>query len=505
MKYIDYWLGRITMYRLLLYYLIALLAAAVGLNWIGQLQYNWLAITFSASYLTVICLVTNKVFADVFEAPVNMESVYLTALILALIITPYKNPHDLLFLTAAGGLAISSKFILAIRGKHIFNPAAVAVALTAAGAGQAASWWVGTTPMLPFVLIGGLLVVRKIRRGQMVLSFLAAATVSTLVVSITNHHALLGSLKTTALHSSLFFLAFVMLTEPQTSPTTKGKQRWYGVLAGALFPPQVHVFNVHSTPELTLLVANAFSYIVSPKTNLLPRLLNKEVIAPDSLDFVFAPNRRLSYKPGQYMEWTLPHKSPDFRGTRRYFTLASSPTEKNVRLGVKFYDEGSSFKEAMLAMDRHTPIAAGQLGGDFVLPKNRSQKLVFIAGGIGITPYRSMVKYLLDTDDQRPVTLLYSEKEPKQFAYVDVFREAKDRLGIKTVYTITKPKAVPPGWRGRTGQITAHMIKEEVPDYAERLFYISGPPTMVAAVQSTLRGLGVPSHMIKTDLFTGYA
>lgn len=505
MRYVDHWLDRITMYRLLLYYLIALLAAAVGLNWFGQLQYNWLAITFSACYLTAVCWVTNKVFAYVFEAPVNTESVYLTALILALIITPYKNPHDLLFLTAAGGLAISSKFILAIRGKHIFNPAAVAVALTAAGAGQAASWWVGTTAMLPFVLIGGLLVVRKIRRGQMVLSFLVAATISTLLVGVIDHHALLGSLKTTALHSSLFFLAFVMLTEPQTSPATKGKQRWYGVLAGALFSPQIHIFNVHSTPELTLLAANAFSYLVSPKTNLLPKLLKKEVIAPDSLDFVFAPGRRLSYKPGQYMEWTLPHKSSDFRGTRRYFTLASSPTEKNIRLGVKFYDSGSSFKEAMLAMDRHTPIAAKQLGGDFVLPKDRSQKLAFIAGGIGITPYRSMVKYLLDTDDQRSVTLLYSEKEPKQFAYVDVFREAKNRLGIKAVYTITRPKAVPAGWRGRTGHITARLIEEEVPDYAERLFYISGPPTMVAAIKETLLGLGIHRSKIKTDLFTGYA
>ena len=505
LKPIDYLLNRITMYRLVLYYLIALLLAAIGLSLAGYVQFNALSIAFSAGYLTIICWLSNKVFAYYFEVPVNVESVYITALILALIVTPYKIPHDILFLTAVGGLAIASKFILAIRKKHIFNPAAVAVALTAVGAGQTASWWVGTSYLLPFVVIGGLLVIRKTNRGFMVLSFFVAAAVSTLITSLMTHHAVLATLQTTALHSSLFFLAFVMLTEPFTSPTTRHKQLWYGVLAGLLFPPEIHFFSLYSTPELALLVANVFAYIVSPKVKLLLTLKERIPIATDTVNFVFKPKQHITYKPGQYMEWTLPHDSPDNRGNRRVFTLASSPTEDTLQIGVKFYPESSSFKHAMFNMNDQTKVAAGQLGGDFVMPDDRSRKLVFIAGGIGITPYRSMVKYMLDTNERRDITLLYFAKNSHELSYTNIFNAAARLLGLKVVYTVTDLEAVPPDWQGQTGPVSAQMLASSVPDYQDRLFYISGPHNMVSAVQGILRSMDVPNHQIKTDYFSGYA
>lgn len=494
------------MYKLVLYYLVGLVAAAIGLSMLGYLDYSPYAIAFNAGYLTIICWLTNKVFAYVYEAPVNYESLYITALILTLIVTPIKVPHDILFLTAVAGLAIASKFILAINKKHIFNPAAVAVALMAFGPGQTASWWVGSVYLLPFVVVGGLLLTRKIQRGSMVMSYLLAVVSSTIVISILTHHDAWANLQKSILHSALLFLAFVMLTEPMTSPATKVRQRWYGVLAGLLFPPQLHVFSVYSTPELSLIVANVFSYFVSPKSKLLPRLSQKLVTSPDTMDFVFAPGQRVDYKPGQYMEWTLPHHKPDARGTRRYFTLASSPTEDTLRLGVKFYPKGSSYKQAMLAMNNTSQVASGQLGGDFVLPDDPSQKLVFIAGGIGVTPFRSMIKYLVDTDDRRDVAMFYSAKNPQEFVYTDVFDVAAKAFGLKMIYTITdlNQGAVPDGWRGKTGFITADMMVDEVPDYMKRLFYISGSHSMVTAMQGMLRSLGVARHRIKTDYFPGY-
>ncbi|MBI5906649.1 RnfABCDGE type electron transport complex subunit D [Candidatus Saccharibacteria bacterium] len=504
MKYVDYFLDRITMYRLVLYYLIGLLLAAVGLSIFGSLGYKPASIAFSAVYITLVCWISNRLFAYVFKAPVNVESVYITALILALIVTPIRTSHDLIFLTAIGGLAIASKFILAIKNKHIFNPAAVAVALTAAGAGQSASWWVGSLSILPFVVIGGLLVVRKIKRFTMVLSFFGAVIMSTVLVNIalSSHSDALFILQKTAFHSSLFFLAFIMLTEPLTSPATKGKQIWYGILAGTLFPPQIHIFNTYSTPELTLLVANVYAYLVSPKYKLMPTFIKKVNIAHNSLDFIFRPDRRVSYKPGQYMEWTLTHNNSDSRGNRRYFTLASSPTEEDLRLGVKFYPGGSSFKKAMLAMDESTPIAAGQLGGDFTLPDDQTKKLAFIAGGIGITPVRSMVKYMLDTNQNRSATLLYSGSTGKDFAYIDVFSEAERRKILKATYTITE--SAPQGWHGQTGYINKQMIINQIPDYMDRLFYISGSHSLVTAVSDALHSIGVSRHQIKIDFFPGY-
>jgi ferredoxin-NADP reductase/Na+-translocating ferredoxin:NAD+ oxidoreductase RnfD subunit len=504
MKIIDDFIDRITMYRLLLYYLGVLLGVAMLLGALGRMPYSPMAIAESTAYLLLVCWFTNRVFAYVFEAPANPESSLITALILALIITPPASMQGYLFLSAAAGLAIASKYVLAIRRQHLFNPAAVAVALTALGPRQTASWWVGTAQLAPLVIVGGLLLVRKIRRGHMVGIFLVTAFAAVIVMAALHGGNVLQTAHNTALHSSLFFLAFVMLTEPLTSPTMLRQQRWYGLVAGLLFPPQVHLLGLYSTPELVLVASNAFSYIISPKVKLLPRLTQKISWGPSTKDFIFTPGRKFKYKPGQYMEWTLPHQNVDNRGSRRYFTLASSPTEKDLRLGVKFYPKGSSFKKAMWSMNPATPVAAGQLGGDFTLPRDKQRKLVFIAGGIGITPFRSMLKYLIDTGDKRVVTLLYSERDPVELAYRDVLGAARQELGARIVYTITGQNISPPPGM-RAGYITPQLIAAEVPDYKDRLFYISGSHHMITAVKDNLRSLGVEDHNIKIDFFPGYA
>jgi ferredoxin-NADP reductase/Na+-transporting NADH:ubiquinone oxidoreductase subunit NqrB len=504
---VDKLLDRITMYRLLLYYLIALVIAAMGLSALGNLHFSAVAIGVSTVILVIACWVINKTLAAIFEAPTNVESVYITALILALIIAPMSS-YTLInvgFLLAASGLAMASKYILTIGKKHIFNPAAVAVALTALGPRQSASWWIGTTVMLPFVLIGGVLVVRKIRRGRMVLSFFISSLLATVVYTLLAKGNVFSVLDKTLLTSAMFFLGFVMLTEPLTTPPTAKKQTCYAVLAGILFPPQFHILSLYSTPELVLVVSNVFSYIISPKTKLFPTLLHKDRITPDSVDFVFNPNHKFSYTPGQYMEWTLQHAETDNRGSRRYFTLASSPTESNIRIGVKFYQQSSSYKQALLAMMRETPIVAAQVAGDFVLPKDSQQKLVFIAGGIGVTPYRSMIQYLIDTKEPREITMFYSARTADHFAYQEVFEQARQEIGLNTIYAVTGKDASTSNRYTRPGRINAKMIRAEVPDYQQRLFYISGTQALVAAMQHMLRGMGVPSHQIKVDFFSGYA
>jgi ferredoxin-NADP reductase/Na+-translocating ferredoxin:NAD+ oxidoreductase RnfD subunit len=504
MNFIDSRLDRITMYRLLLYYLIGLLGAAMLLSALGYLSFNPLAIAISAAYLTGISVVSNRIFAAVFHVPSNPESSLITALILALIITPPTSAPSFVFLTAAAGLAIASKYILAIRGRHIFNPAAIAVALTAIAAGESASWWVGSAVLAPAVIIGGVLLVRKIRRGQMVAIFLLSAVATTAIFAIMGHASLVGAIQKTFLQSSLLFLAFVMLTEPLTSPGQASQQRWYAMLAGVLFPPQIHLLGLYSTPELVLVVSNIYAYIVNPKVKLLPKLLQKVSWGPNTADFVFALDQPISYLPGQYMEFTLPHQKPDERGSRRYFTLASSPTENTLRLGVKFYPEGSTFKQALKSMTATTPFAAAQLGGDFVLPDDPNRKLAFIAGGIGITPFRSMIKYLVDTNDHRSVTLLYSERDANALAYGDVFEDAQTKLQTKIVYTLTGANTtVPTGMFA--GSITTELIQSEIPDFSERLFYISGPHSMVTAIRAALKSIGVPEHNIRIDFFPGYA
>ena len=495
------------MYKLLFYYLIGLLLAAIGLSATGVLHFGVGDIIFSTLILVVSCWIINKVFAEIFHAPTYVESVYITALILALIIAPMTS-HTILnitFLLAASGLAMASKYILTIRKKHIFNPAAIAVALTALGPRQSADWWVGTAALLPFVLIGGLLLVRKTRRGRMVFTFFITTLLATVTYSLLTKGSVGTSLHDTLFTSSMFFLGFVMLTEPLTTPPTGKKQSWYAIFVGLIFPPQFHILSLYSTPELALIAGNVFSYIISPKTKLFPTLKQKLNITPDSVDFIFSPNQKFTYTPGQYIELTLPHSKSDNRGDRRYFTLASSPTEQNIRFGVKFYKDGSSYKKALMGINEQTTVVAAQVSGDFVLPRDDKRKLVFIAGGIGITPFRSMTKFLIDTKQKRDVTLLYSARTNNDFAYRNVFEEARQEVGLNTIYFVTDEEVKVDSKYLRHQFIDDSAIKSAVPDYRECHFYISGTQAMVKALQAILTNLDVPKHQIKVDYFPGYS
>lgn len=502
LKRIDSFLNRITMYRLVFYELLFLLAIAAVFSVLGILPYSATGILFSVLVLTAASWLTNIVAAKFLKIPPNSESVYITAFILALIITPPSAGGfvaALPFLIAAAFLSEASKYIINIKGKHIFNPAAVAVVITSFAIGQSASWWVGSTWMFLPVLLGGLLVVKKVQRFDAVFGFLATAIVSLVFFK---GWAVLPNI---FLSSPLVFLTTIMLTEPLTMPPTRDGRIAYGMLVGWMFSPQLHLGSFYLTPEIALLIGNIFSYLVSPKGRSRFELVRKYQAGQGVYDFVLRSDRRFAYKPGQYMEWTLGLPKSDSRGNRRYLTIASSPTEHETLLGVKFYENPSAFKTHLARMRPGDKIIGGQLAGDFVLPDNKNKKIVFVAGGIGITPFRSMLKYMVDRGQKRPVVMLYSNRNYEEIVYTDVLEEARQKLGVKTVYTLTDKKSIPEGWPGYAGYFNAEIISREVPDYRERTFYISGSGTMVDGFKETLLGMGVSRRKIRTDFFPGLA
>ena len=505
MRKIDAFLNKMTMYRAVLYCLLLLLAAALCLSFFKLLPFGPLDLVVSAAFITAVCVFSNAVFAWAFKAPSNIESVYITALIMVLIISPPKAFSNFLFLAMVSVVAMASKYIFAVGKKHFLNPAAVAVALVGLVADQPASWWVANLYMLPFVVIGGLLVVRKIKRFDLVLSFFAVTLLTSTIFTLISGRNLLSFLQGALVYSPMFFFAFIMLTEPMTLPPNRILRIVCGAIVGLLFVPQIHIGPLYFSPELALIAGNVFAYLVSPDEKLILKLDKIIRHTPDTYDFVFTPDKKMDFKPGQYMEITLEHPRQDSRGIRRYLTIASSPTEKEFRLGVKFYDKPSSFKRNMIHMKPGQEIVASQLAGDFTLPKDINKKLVFIAGGIGITPFRSMIKYMLDKKEKREVTLFYANWKQNDIAYMDIFDEAKKQLGIKTVYSIAEPPSVLPEGRVCRGLLCEKDIVEEVPDYMERLFYISGPHSMVTAFEGYLKKIGVKKSSIITDYFPGFA
>ena len=491
------------MYRLLLYYLILLVVAGFIYSVLGILSFSPLNLAFNLSFILLLCGGVNVIFAKIFRAQTNLESIYISALILTLVIKPISNLDELAFLFWVCIWTVASKYILAINRKHLFNPVGFGILLPTLVISGSANWWVGTLPMLPFVLLG-VLIVKKIRRFSLVFSFLLISLIITLSLGMLSQSSPIETLQKALFYSPLFFFAFVMLTEPLTTPPNQLMQIAYGFLVGILFSPKFHIGGYYTSPEIALIIGNIFSYLVSPKYKLFLKLKEKIRLGPDIYDFVFESSK-ISFQPGQYLEWTLSYPSVDSRGNRRFFTIASSPTEQNLRIGVKLNPKSSGFKSNLFSLQIGKEVVASQLSGSFTMPKDQNKKLVFIAGGIGVTPFRSMVKYLIDNNERRNIVLFYCNKLISDIVYANIFREAFFKFGLKTIYTLTDLEKLPPGWTGQTGFISEEIIRREVPDFKDRIFYLSGPHAMVATFEKTLKQMGVSKNQVKTDYFPGFA
>ncbi|HZP20752.1 MAG TPA: RnfABCDGE type electron transport complex subunit D [Bauldia sp.] len=501
LRLIDRLLDHITMYRLVLDYLVVILVTALVLSLFGLVPFPPENLALSAALIFATCWLANRVFAVVFAIPANIESATITALILALILDPVGvgDVKGMAGLAFASVWAIASKFILAVRGKHIFNPAAAGAFLGGLLLDQPATWWVANAALLPVVLAGGILIVRKTRQSELVAAFALVNLAA--VVATSWGPQLATALRETLLTSPFFFFAFAMLTEPLTAPTGRWPRLLFAALVGFLAAPEVHAGSLYFTPELALLIGNLFAFAIAPQRRFILTLERIEQTAADTFDFVFRSPHRVRFQPGQYVEFTLPVPKADNRGNRRYFTLASSPGERRLRLGVKFYPAASAFKRALAAMTPGDTIHAAQVAGDFTLPRDRGRKIAFIAGGIGITPFRSMIRHMLDNREVRPVTILYAVERQRDIAYRDILDAAADELGIATYYAVARD----PGPDQYPGYVDARLLQAALPDYRERLFYVSGPQPMVQAMRRLLHQLGVHRSQIKVDFFPGFA
>jgi ferredoxin-NADP reductase len=222
----------------------------------------------------------------------------------------------------------------------------------------------------------------------------------------------------------------------------------------------------------------------------------RETVAPQTISFWFKPQHPVRYIAGQYIELTLPHQA-DKRGQRRWFTLSSSPSEPLLAITTKLSELGSSFKRELLGLKSGTPVLMNEPMGDFVLPKDTTIPLVFIAGGIGITPFRSMVKWLQATGEHRDITLLYAARSKEDLAFYELFADYD--LALRPI--LTAPSA---GWTGESGRLNAARILALTPDNGQRLYYLSGPEPMVERLRDELLAAGVNSRQLVTDYFHGY-
>jgi Na+-transporting NADH:ubiquinone oxidoreductase subunit NqrB len=258
---------RILTYRLALYYLSAIMLAALVLSALGIVHQSVVNLAFSAMVALLVCLAVNWAFARAFGATSNWESVSISALIIALIITPIA-PTDLAgdaFLVLVSAWAMASKYMVAIGKRHLFNPAAFGAALIGIGLHRTVSWWVGDYPvLLPVIVLGGALMLTRLRYTGMVAAY--AVVVLGLSIAYGDLSSLAGiarSLSVMGIHSMFGFFGLVMLTEPRTVPPGRWRQIAYGAVVGLLFSPYTHIGTYYFTPEVAILCGNFLAFFLN--------------------------------------------------------------------------------------------------------------------------------------------------------------------------------------------------------------------------------------------------
>lgn len=206
------------------------------------------------------------------------------------------------------------------------------------------------------------------------------------------------------------------------------------------------------------------------------------------------------YRAGQFFFITI---LVDGQEADHHFSFSSSPTEKGY-LEFSKRVTGSAFSQTLAKIEPGAwARIRGPLGG-FVLPA-KPQKLAFLSGGIGITPLRSMMRYAGDRGIPHDIVLLYGNPSLEETAFREELEATQGLPGpaIRIEYVLSGP-GIPADWRGRTGFINSQIVTEVMPDYRERLFYVSGPPRMVLALKEQLEALEIPPGRIRLDSFTGY-
>ncbi|MEM9336843.1 MAG: hypothetical protein AAGA35_03245 [Patescibacteria group bacterium] len=499
---LQYQLDTLGMYRTVTLALLALAVCSLVFSLIGLLPYTFLELALSLVASVALALLINVLLARVLRIAANHESAIITALILFFLFLPPQSTEEWFYYLIAITVAVASKFVLVWQKQHVFNAAALGAVFVSLPYFLEAPWWVATPVLFIPLLIAGLAVVAKIRKWELVGSFVLVALIVFVIEELRFGNTPIDAVTTFFLSWPALFLAFFMLTEPFTMPGTKQKQVIYGALVGflsstALFTP---VFAM--TPELALVIGNLIMFPFTLRQKLFLTFIEKREIAANTWEFVFEKPPGMQFRSGQYLEWMLPHKGSDTRGPRRYFTIASGPSEEQLRLAVRIESEqGSSYKQALAALEPGEHIIASQRAGDFMLPQDINQKLAFVAGGIGVTPFSSHLAEMAATGEWQDSVLYYCNNVGADIAYQDRFQSYTEGNPFSLVHVLAKEEV--PGYEH--GYLTDEIITLHTPDYVERLWYLSGPPGMVNAYYSLLRKMGVARRNIKRDFFPGLA
>lgn len=234
-------------------------------------------------------------------------------------------------------------------------------------------------------------------------------------------------------------------------------------------------------------------------------LLEVRPVALNTMEFVFSRPQGFSFVAGQAVDLIIGDVTETLRmqDVRHCFSLLSAPHEQVLRIATRVRD--SAYKQALLTMPLGSLLHIEPPFGNLALDDDQQRAVVMLAGGIGITPFMSMIQQACQQDSQQQMLLFYSNRSVKDAAYLDQLQQLEQQMpNFKLVATMTSMAATDHVWGGETGYFTARQIQQYCKDLSRPLYYVSGPPRLVESVYDLLEEAGVDDDDIRVESFTGY-
>lgn len=489
---LDTLLGYLTMYKLVIVGLLAIAVCALILMFTGYLVYSPVSFVIGTTIIVAAAYGSNLFFGWLYGIRPHADSAIITGLILALLFSPPDSFIDGTKLVIVAIIAMASKYIINVRGKHVFNPAAVAVVIASVTGFAFAGWWVASPALLPVTAIVALLILYKTQKIFTAFIFLAVAIIIIIGRLIIEGDVSMQIVWLSLTSWPLVFFAGIMLCEPLTLPPSRKQQLMFAVLVAALVALPIQHSGVSTTPAVALVIGNALAFYFGSRRAIKMRFVSKKKESRDGYEFIFDVPK-FTYYPGQYVELSLPHKKQDFRGSRRIFTMIGRPGDDQVSVATRFPTKHSTFKDELLDIKPGQTAWGVRVAGDFTMPSDQSIPLLCVAGGIGITPF---VSFAMNSDG-RDITILYAVNSVEDLAFVQELTHYDVQVIVVTPDSAKLPVK---SWKREEGEITKELLER----YATRKhsIYISGPPIMVTSVKQIVSDLDIAD--VHTDHFSGY-
>ncbi len=233
------------------------------------------------------------------------------------------------------------------------------------------------------------------------------------------------------------------------------------------------------------------------------QIKEKREVAKGTLLVIFdLLGAEVDFEPGQYF-WVelLDPPYDDEKGPRRHVSVVTSPNERGV-LGLCTRLRDTAFKRSLAELPIGAAVDVEQPKGSFLLPEDSSRPYVFVAGGIGITVFRCMLRYVAEEELPHQITLVYSNRDRESAAFLDELAGLEQKIpNLRVVLTMTED----PAWDGESRRIDAELLRDHVGKELDSFTYlIAGPPAMVEGVVGTLEAAGIPEERVLPDRFSGY-